>query len=173
MAVEKYAVIRTDLMAGTQLAPYLASVRYFNDEGVEAEIENGSVIKLEGLMDGERELYKGVNPAADTALEDIVIVATPEVMYDERKKNLDEFINEKGTNVRGYRMHKHDVFGITAKGLNIAEGAEPQVGWVAELMAGNKMNLVASATSGSTKVGELIAIEQAGRYTYHVIKVEA
>lgn len=171
MVNEKYAVIRTDLMAGTQLGPYLASVRYFNEEGEEAAIENGCVLKLEGLMEGERELFKGVAPSADTAIEDIVILATPEVMYDERKKSLDEFINEAGSNCRGYRFHKHDFFGLTPEGLNIAEGATPAVGWAAELMAGTKINLVASATSGATQIGTLHAIEQAGRYTYYVIKV--
>lgn len=171
MANEKYAVIRTDLMTGTDVGPYLASVRYMDADGNPAEIENGCVVKLEGLMDGERELYKGVAPAADTPLKDVVVIATPEVMYDERKKNLDEFINEAGSNCRGYRLHQHDVFSVTAKGLNIAEGAVPAVGWAVELMAGNKMNVVETATGDSTQVGTIMAIETAGRYTYYVIRV--
>lgn len=171
MANEIYAVVRTDLMAGTELGPKLASVRYFDEKGETAAIENGCVLKLEALLEGEREVRKGVAPAADTSIKDIVLIATPEVMYDERKKNLDEFINEAGANCRGYRLHEHDMFSVTAKGLNIAEGASPEVGWAVELMAGTKLNLVASATAGSTQIGKLHAIEKAGRYTYYVVEV--
>lgn len=170
-----YAVIRTDRMYGTAVAPNLVSLKYMGagtttQNTVETEIENGNVVKLVGLMTDEREVYKGVTPAANTALGDIVLVAAPEVLYDERKKNLDEFINEAGKVIRGYRLHEHDIFSVTAEALSAA--ATIAVGNVVELQAGTKMKVVASATSGSTKVGEIIAIEQAGRYTYYVIEVK-
>lgn len=171
MANVKYGVIRTDLMAGTTVGSHLASVRYFDAENAEAAIENGCVVKLNGLMEGERELHKGVAPAANTSLSEVVVIATPEVMYDERQKNLDEFINVAGSNCRGYRLHEHDVFSVTAEALNIADGVTPAVGYAVELMAGTKLNVAASATSGSTQVGTIKAIEQAGRYTYYVIQV--
>ena len=171
MANEKYGVIRTDLMGGTTVGTHLVSVRYFDAKDTPCEIENGCVVKLEGLMDGERELHKGVAPEADTALKDVVIIATPEVMYDERKKNLDQFINPAESNCRGYRMHQHDVFGLTAEALNIAEGVTPEEGYVVELMAGTKLNVAASATGSATQVGTIKAIEKAGRYTYYVIEV--
>ncbi len=52
--------------------------------------------KLQGYEDGEREVMKAVAASAGDDLNDCAIVAAPEVMYDERKKNLDEFINEAG-----------------------------------------------------------------------------
>ena len=93
-------------------------------------------------------------------------------MYDERKKNLDEFENEAGTICRGYIPRSRNVFSVTADALNIASGVTPAVGSIVELMAGVKLNVVATLTSGSTKVGKIIAIESAGRYTYYVIKID-
>ena len=171
MANVKHGVIRTDSMAGTVVGTHLVSVRFLGADGnTPAEIDNGCVVEVGDLIEGERELRKGLIPAADTALKDIAIIATPEVMYDERKKNLDEFVNPVGGNCRGYRMHEHDMFGLTAEALNIAEGVVPAVGYVVELMAGVKLNVAASATEGSTQVGVIDAIEKAGRYTYYVIR---
>lgn len=171
MAENMYGVIRTDLMAGTTVGSYLASVRYFDEDSNPAQIENGCVLMLDGLLEGEREIFKGVAPDADTPLKNVVIVATPEVFYDERKRNLSDFINPAGANCRGYHIHENDAFGLTAEALNIAEGVTPDVGYTVELMAGIKMNVVATPTSGSTVVGTIKAIEKAGRYTYYVIRV--
>lgn len=171
---EKYAVIRTDNMMGTDVATYLDSVRFYTGSGnskAEAAIENGNVVKVGALLTGERELHEATAPAANTDIKEIGLVATPEVMYDERQKNLDEFINEAGANVRVYYLHTGDEFGVTAKALNIASGYTVKVGDAVELMAGTKLNVVATATSGSTQVGKIIAIEKAGRYTYYVVRV--
>lgn len=168
--MSNYAVIRTDLMTGTNVAADLVSFVYFNAEGETAEIENGNVVKLEGLYDTDnRELWKGVDCSADTAISDVVVVAGVEVNYDERKKNLSDYINAAGKAVRGYIPHSRDIFSVTIEALN-AE-ATPEVGNVVELMAGTKLNVVAEATEGSTAFGKIIAVEQAGRYTYYVIQV--
>ena len=166
----KYGVVRTDLLTGTDSASRLRSVRYLGADGATpTAIENGSFAKLTNLMDGERELWIGKVPAASDALADIVLIATPEVMYDERKKNLDEFINEAGRDSRGYVLHQGDMFSISAEGLDIATGATPAVGWVVVLQANAKAKLAASATG--TKIGTVVAIETTSRYTYYVIKV--
>ena len=166
----KHAVIRKDRLYGTDVAPALVSLRFMdsNDDG--AEIDNGNVVKLVGLMDGERELYKAVAPAANTDLKDIAIVGTPEVMYDERKKNLDEFVNEADADSLGYRPHAGDMFGVTAEGLSAA--AAIAKGDIVELQAGTKLKVVKSATSGSTQVGVIADINKAGRYTYYVVEVK-
>jgi len=170
MANEKYGVIRTDLMSGTDVAADLVSLKYF--EGDEpAAIENGCVVKLEGLLEGEREIRKAVAPAADTPMEEIAIVANPEVMYDERKRNLDQYINEAGRATRGYIPRSRNIYSVTAEALTIAEGVTPEKGYVVELTAGVKPSVVASASGSATKLGEIIAVEQAGRYTYYVIQL--
>lgn len=168
---EKYSVVRTDNMMGTTVNTYLDSVRFYDDNDVEAEIENGNVVIVGDLMEGEREVHKAVAPTADADLKKVGLVANPEVMYDERKRGLDQYTNEAGKIVRIYYLHSGDEFGVTIEGLNVAANYTVSVGDAVELMAGTKLNVVASATSGSTQVGKIIAIERAGRYTYYVVRV--
>ena len=172
-----YGVVRTDLMYATDVRSGLVSVKYIVTAGDPAvstptAIENGNVLKLGALLEGEREIFEGTAPAANTNLDEVVLIASPEVMYDERKKNLDEFINEAGKPCRGYRFHTGDIFSVTKDALDGA--AEPAVGDVVELKAGTKLNVKAAATGatdGSTVVGKIHDIETAGRYTYYAILV--
>ena len=171
-----YGVVRTDNLAGTDVRSMLVSIKYIVTTGsgasavdTETAIENGNVLKVGPLINGEREIYKGTAPAAGDNIEDIVLVATPELMYDERKHNLDEFINEAGRPARGYKLHTGDVFSVTKEALD--GKAKPAVGDKVELKAGTKLNVAASATSGSTQVGTIIAVDVVGRYTYYAIRV--
>ena len=166
-----YGVVRTDLMAATDVrgGASLVSVLYAPSNTATA-IENGNVVLLNGLKTGEREIYNGVTTAANSPLEDVVLIATPEVMYDERKHNLDEFRNEAGKISRGYHLHQNDCFSVTKDALDGA--TTPAVGNIVELKAGTKLNVVATLTTNSTRVGTIIAVETAGKYTYYVIKVD-
>lgn len=165
---KKYAVVRTDNMYGTDVRAALVSVKYMGEDGATpTEIENGSVLKLGALMSGEREIFVGGAVAADDKMTDVVLVASPEVLYDERENNLDDFINEAGKPCRGYRIHSGDIFSVT-KGALVGEDA-PEVGDTVELAAGTKMNVVKVA-SGATVVGTIIAIDIVGKYTYYAIK---
>lgn len=163
-----YGVVRTDNMFGTDVRAGLVSIKYIVG-GAETAIENGNVLKVGALMAGEREIFAGAAPAANDALNEIVLIASPEVMYDERKRNLDEFINEAGKPCRGYRLHNGDIFSVTKDALDGV--AAPAVGNVVELKAGTKLNVAATATSGSTVVGKIIAVDVVGRYTYYAILV--
>lgn len=163
-----YAVVRTDLLTGTDVRSELVSVRY-QPSNTETAIENGNVVKLGALETGSRTVYKGVTPAANDVLADIVLIATPEVMYDERKKNLDEFRNEAGVIARGYRLHSHDIFSVTAEAI---DAQTPVVGNLIELEAGTKLKAVASGTQGSTVIGSIIDKNVVGRYTYYVIEID-
>ena len=166
---KKYAVVRTDNMFGTDVRAGLVSVKYMGADGAKAEeIENGCVVKLKELAEGEREVFVGVTPTAEDDLNDIVLIATPEVMYDERKKNLDQYVNEAGKISRGYRMHE-GIYSVTAEALI----GTPAKGNIVELTAGTKLNAVASATGSATKVGKIIDVETAGRHTYYVIRIGA
>lgn len=172
MANEKHGVIRTDLMSGTDVAADLVSLRYMGADGeTETAIDNGCVVKLDGLMAGEREVWKGVTPAANTPIDQIAIVASVEMMYDERKKNLEDYFNEEGKICRGYIPRSRNIFSVTAEALNIGASVTAGVGSLVELMAGEKLNVVATATTGSTQIGKIIAVEKAGRYTYYVIQL--
>ena len=167
---KKYAVVRTDNMFGTDVRAGLVSVKYMGADGAVAEeIENGCVVKLKELAEGEREVFIGVTPAADDAMNDIVLIAAPEVMYDERKKNLDQYINEAGKSARGYCLHEGNFFSLTAEGFV----GTPAKGNIVELTNGIKLNAVASATDNATKIGKIVDVEIAGRYTYYVVRIGA
>ena len=164
-----YGIVRTDNMYGTDVRAALVSIKYMGSNGsTPTAIENGSVLKVGALIEGEREVYVGGAVAANDKVEDVVLVASPEVMYDERKKNLDEFINEAGKACRGYRIHSGDIFSVTKDALTGKE--TPAVGNVVELAAGTKLNVADRATGESTTIGTIIAVDVVGRYTYYVIK---
>ena len=158
----KHAVIRTDLMAGTDVRSELVSIKYAT-----ADIDNGNVLAVGDLADGEREIYMGAAPTATTSIDNIVIIATPEVRYETEKRNLTDFYNEKGSICRGYRLHKNNNFSVTAEAID----GTPAKGSIIELQAGVKLKAVTSLTQGSTKVGEVIAVETAGALTYYVVRV--
>ena len=147
-----YAVIRTDLMSGTKQPADLVSLRFYDASGNKAEVENGVIVKLQGYEDGEREVMKAVAASAGDDLNDCAIVAAPEVMYDERKKNLDEFINEAGKDTRGYIPRSRHVFSVT-------KGAEVGIGTGGKIDAAGK------------GLGACVDVEVVGRYTYYVIKI--
>lgn len=153
-----YAYARSDKLMGTTVPSMLVSARYQVD-GADTEIENGNMIELKGLMEGERELYIANAPTASSKLEDCVLVLTPEICYDERKKNLNEFINEAGSNIRGYRLHRGDIFSVTAEAID----GTAAVGDDVTLMAGTKLQ----AKGSGTKVGTVIQLEN----EYIVIQV--
>lgn len=157
-----YSVIRTDLMSGTKQPADMVSLRFYDGEGHPAEVENGVIAKLQGYEDGEREVYKAIAATASDDLNECVVIATPEVMYDERKKNLDEFINEAGTIARGYILRSRNIFSLTPDGF---DGDAPEKG--AQVGIGANGKLSASATG----FGECADVEQAGRYEYHAIRI--
>jgi hypothetical protein len=174
-----YAIVRTDKMFGTDDRNGMVSARYVVDT-TETAIENGNVVRLDGLFrygagttaspyTYEREIYKAVAPAANSALKDIVLVATPEVVKGDGKKGLENFRNEAGDAIRGYHLVTNDIFSVTKDALDGA--ATPAIGNLVELKAGTKLNVVASATGGSTQVGKIIAINVVGGKTFYVIQV--
>lgn len=171
MAITTYGIVRTDNMYATDVRAGLVSIQYMGADGkTPTAVENGNVLKVGALKDGEREVYVGGAVAAADKVSDVVLIASPEVMYDERKRNLDEFINEAGKNCRGYRLYSGDIFSVTKEALDGA--TTPAVGNIVELKAGTKLNVAAAATSGSTTVGKIIAVDVVGRYTYYAIKVD-
>ncbi len=163
-----YGVVRLDNMSGTTDGTLLRSVRFY-DNDKEAAIENGRVVLIGDLLDGQREVRKATAPTATSPLTHIGLVAAPELMYDERKRNLTEFINEAGENVRVYIPHVRDIFSVTAEALDAA--AAIAKGNLVELQAGTKLKVVATATDKSTQVGKIVDIETVGSLTYYVIEV--
>lgn len=158
-----YTVIRTDLMSGTKQSADLVSLRFYDEAGKAAEVENGVIVKLEGYEDGQREVMKAVAAKAGDDLNECAVVAGVEVMYDERKKNLDEFINEAGKATRGYIPRSRNEFSVTKEGF--VGGNVPTVGAEVGIGTGGKID------ASGKGLGTCVAIENAGRYTYYTIKI--
>lgn len=159
-----YTVVRTDLMHGTKNPADLVSLRVYDSGDKPIEVENGTIVELLGLEDGQREVYKAKLATASSDIEKCVLVASVEVMYDERKKNLDEFINEAGVIARGYALHHKDVFSVTTPGF--VSGSVPS-SKNASVGIGTDGKIDASGTG----LGEFLDVEISGRYTYYAIKV--
>lgn len=145
-----HAICRTDKMFGTYNIAGLVNVK------ISADLDNGSVAKVGAMATGEREAYVAEAVAANTALNEVVLICAPEVMYPAELNKLADFYNKSGEIVRGYRLHPGDEFSVTAEALT---GTPSLTNKVIELAAGNKMKAVASLTASSTKVGEIVAIE--------------
>lgn len=164
-----YARVRLDHMHGTENSADLVSVKYQVSD-TDTAIENGNVVVLGGLATGEREVRLGTKPTATSAKSSIVLIATPELIYDEStRKTFADFRNEAGEIARGYKLVSGDVFSVTIEAIGgRATMAAVTVGDVVELAASTKLNVVETLTDSSTKIGSVIAKE--GNYV--VIEVE-
>ena len=98
---------------------------------------------------------------------ELVYKGNTKVEYDERIRDLDDYINKADVAARAYTLSVGCMFSLTEQGFT----AKPAKGNIIELAAGNKLKPVASATSGSTTVGVVDAVEKVGRYTYYVVRV--
>jgi hypothetical protein len=159
-----YAILRKDLMSTNETD--VVSVKYLGAGATPTAISNANIVKLSGLVSGEKEIFKGLTPATTTALDEIVLIGTPEVMYDANKTNLNEFVNASGSVCEGYRLKKGVIYSATVEAFDTA----PAVGNY--ITIGNSTVPVVKASVTSEKVvGTCIAIETVGSDTYYVVAV--
>ena len=158
-----YTVFRSDLLSGTDVAADLVSCRVYDETDKTIAVENGTIVELKGYEEGEREVMKAVLATSASKISDCAIIGSVEMMYDERKKNLDEFINEAGTICRGYIPRSRNFFSITKDGF--VGGSVPAKDAEVGIGADGKLD------AAGTGFGICRAIEVAGRYTYYVIQV--
>lgn len=109
-----------------------------------------------------RRRCEGATPASSDTITDIVLIATPEIVYDERKYGIENFYNKAGTIARGYRLHEHDIFSLTEEAF---EGT-PALGKVVKIGNGTKWEVAASGG-----IGAIIDKNVVGRFTYWVIEI--
>ena len=151
-----YACVRTDNMSGTVMGKDLVSLKYIPSDKEEA-IENGSIVLIDNYMDGEREVRRCYNPSPTNLLSDCALIASEEVVKNKSYNALNEFINEPGAILRGYRLLSKDIFSVTKEAF--VEGAALEVGAIVELTDTTKFNAVMSKTEGVTRVGKIRRIE--------------
>lgn len=159
----KYCVVNTDLMSGVKQPADLVSLRFYgvvNSQTVAAEVENGVIAKLGALEN--REVYAATAAAATDDPDECVIIANPEVMYDERKRVLEDYINPAGKAIRGYRIKNKNIMSFTKEGF--VSGTVPTKGAAVGIGAGGKIS-----TAG-TGLGKCVEIWTEGNRTFYAIQ---
>lgn len=180
---KKHGVVRTDRLSGTDNRKDMRSVMYYVD-GEPADIDNGCVVYMGKLIDGEREVYAVSDIPTEVDGAGLVLIATPELTYDPRLRSLSDFYNEAGRISRGYLLNIGDSFGVTRDCLVTESDADPEadptdpaVGDLALKIVSLKDGKIAIMHPGdltprdSSVIGTIVAIEKAGANTFYVIEV--
>jgi len=137
-------------MSGTILGKNLVSLRYG------ADIEDGCVLEIGDYEAGAREVRTAAQPGAATPLNKLALIASEEVDKTKKYNGLSDFINEKGSTMRGYRFVSGDIFSVTKEAFAVG-GNTSAVGQIAFISNAVKMSLGASATG--TTIGKVVLIE--------------
>ena len=146
-----YCIMRTDKLHGTTDASSLVNVK------IPRDLENGVIVKIGGLAAGERDAYDCTVAAGSENLNELAILCGPEMMYDERKKNLNEYINEVVNNggiYRAYKFFSGDFYSLTKEGFVTAPTAS-DIGKEVAVGADGKVDVDGSGT----KFGKIVAYE--------------
>jgi hypothetical protein len=92
----------------------LESVIVTNDGSTAVETTNGVFVKLGDLVAGEAEVKYGTLAVEADMAEEVLLVHNPEVMADERKYKLADYLIEAGKTARAYRLADGDIITLTA-----------------------------------------------------------
>ena len=160
----KNGCVRTDNMSGTTLGKNLVSAKYMVG-GTEAAIENGHVVLIKELLEGQREVREAGTPTKNSPLNEIALVASEEVIKEKAYNTLSEFINKAGDIIRCYRLVSHDIFAVSVEALDAEACAK---GDYVELGEGTKLKVVQTPTEGATQVGRVIEVTADGWNTIEV-----
>ncbi len=135
------AIVRLDKMQGSYNGNLEHVVHTSN-------MTNGLFINLGALVTGERELRQVATPATATlASEEVLLVAHPEVMYDERLDQLADFFIKSNTAARAYHLHLGDIFTLTTDLLT----GTPAVNKFVIPANGSLKGAIANDLSGGTR----------------------
>lgn len=135
----------------------IESVHVYADDNANtdhAEFENGLLVTLGAQAEDGREVHQAFPTKASDAGDEVLIVVSPELQYDESAM-LKDFRNAPGAIARAYRLSDGDVITITDNLLP----DELSIGDV--LVAGEDGKLVPSSGAGDYKVTFKV-IEDAG-----------
>lgn len=154
--MDKYNVVETTKVSG-RCFDFIADV----------DIENGSLIAMGDLVDGERNIYKAKTPAAG---DEVFLVANPAWSYDDSRtvnQNEDNFINKADKPFRAYGLLaiNHDKFGVEDYGITVNAGSEITVGdYVTVDGTTTKIKDVGTTAPAATYgfVGQVVEIEDYG-----------
>lgn len=145
-------IVRLDNVAATKVPSLLKSAKFMGADGATpTAIENGQLVAIRGLVDGEREVHVAVTPEETDTV--IGVVCTPEVIYDQRgigDIDLANFKNEADEVIRVAVLQKADIY-------SYADATS----------ASDKEDVKAGALTAKH-----LSTEVCGRYTYKVVEVQ-
>lgn len=158
-----YAIVRTDACKSTKSGNILSGRFYVGT--TPTAIENGNIVKLDGLISGQRDLWKCVAPGAITE-GNLYLVASPEIIYSEELKSsgaLENFRNAAGANLTLIPLEVGDVFSVSDEAItpiNDDDGIPAVGSYVTPSATGTKFTEIAAA-SLNTEVfrGKIVARE--------------
>lgn len=159
-------IVRKDKM----LAGYngnLESVIVHDASGKAVATSNGVFVKVEGLMDGQREVKKATLASEADKGGDILFIHNSEVMYDERLYKLEDFVIAEGKVARAYRLYDGDIITLT---VDLFADKDIAVGDVLVVKADG---LLGKATDAEVAKVEFDVIEDAGNELHHTAKAFA
>jgi len=140
-------VVRLDNMAATKVPSLIKSAKYMESD-VATAIENGELVTVGALVDGEREIHAATAPVSGDT--NIGIVCTPELLYNQNgvaDGDLANYTNEADAVIRVMILQKGDIFSIAGESTSADKDVDGEV------------------------VAKFMGTEVAGRYTYNVYEV--
>lgn len=162
-----YCVLRTDNPSSVDQRADLRSVRMYDGTGNNANqiaAENGVIVKIGALEDGQREVYTATFASSSDNLSECAVLNGVELFYDESRKHyLDEWINPKGQATRARLLRSNNLYSWTKEGF--VNEAVPAVGGAVGIGTNGKLD------ASGTGFGVCEHIETIGRYTFYMIKI--
>lgn len=132
-----------------------------------AELQNGMVVTLGGFHNGEREVRDVATVGALT--DEILLVASPEVMYDERlSRNLNQFVIPAGREARAYHLNVGDYFTVSADGLTGTLAVDK---FVVPVVGELKLDAVTAPGGTERFVGKIVLAETMNDTQVYMIQV--
>lgn len=160
-----YTVFRSDNMRGIDQRTEICSVLVQDAEGKAIDAENGTIVVIGKLVEGEHDLFTATLATASSNLKDCAVLGTPEVCYDEcHDIDLDAFTNKAGVPAAAYMLRCGGIFSVTKEGF-VGGTAPSAVNTGVALGANGKI------AAGGTGLGTVIDIDETSRYTYYAIKL--
>ncbi len=161
--MSNHAIVRLDNVAAVYNGALAKSVEYFIDTTA-SSVDNGCIVALSGLMDGQREIYKAVAP---TATSKVLLTCGVELIYDQSTYHgLEDYQNEAGKPFRAIALQSGDTFSVTAEALSgtPAKGSYVTVGTTTQMV-------VKASVTTEQVIGTIVDIDKVGANTYYVINV--
>lgn len=129
-----------------------------------AALDNGQVVMLSALADGEHDIWKVESPTTT----DVWVVTGVELMYDE-KKQITEYENEAGKPFRCERA-KDTVIAISKEALTFASNEATDMIVGSSVVVGTGLNLILSATKVGNTIGTVIDVFTRGGIKFAAIR---